>query len=388
MYSLIRFPNKRTLFLGVVDFMVIPVLMLSFIKNAWLGFVLNVATVLCFTGLHEVAREVESPFQNVPNDVPLNNFQAQFNEGLMVMFYGYHPDAYWDVDETMKEIMNEFGSTADGGGGSVGANNQCNDRGNANTNSNSKSGNAMEATSQTKTSDKRPIAKPTLTAFNPTPPTTMTSLALADESEPTTNSLGTKPTVSSSSSSSEERHLLGKKKKLTKIRVDDQHVDEEDEMPGIEAYMASLSQSESFPSTCSSPPPPSTTTLRRNEAFTDFAPAAVAIVDEEREEYDNLCGISRTLSADQMDLLQAKERQQQLVEAQQLQQQQQQERHQKERSSLTFDSAAAKPPQVSFLIPNMEGEDSSVVYVNDDDRDIDNCSINTYENDENEQYIL
>jgi hypothetical protein len=33
--------------------------------------------------------------QNVPNDVPLNNFQAQFNEGLMVMFYGYHPDAFW-----------------------------------------------------------------------------------------------------------------------------------------------------------------------------------------------------------------------------------------------------------------------------------------------------
>ena len=54
-------------------------------------------SVLCFTGLHEVAREIESPFQNVPNDVPLNNYQAQFNEGLMVMFYGYHPDAYWNT---------------------------------------------------------------------------------------------------------------------------------------------------------------------------------------------------------------------------------------------------------------------------------------------------
>ena len=86
--------------------MVIPVLMLSFVNDVWLGFVLNISTVLCFTGLHEVAREIESPYQNVPNDVPLNNFQAQFNEGLMVMFFAYHPDAYWDVEETLDEIRN------------------------------------------------------------------------------------------------------------------------------------------------------------------------------------------------------------------------------------------------------------------------------------------
>ena len=39
---------------------------------------------------------MENPFVNVPNDIPLNNFQAQFNEGLMTMFYGYHPDAYYN----------------------------------------------------------------------------------------------------------------------------------------------------------------------------------------------------------------------------------------------------------------------------------------------------
>jgi hypothetical protein len=50
-----------------------------------------------------------------------------------------------------------------------------------------------------------------------------------------------------------------------------------------------------------------------------FAPA-VATVDKEREEYDSLCGIAGTLSADQLDSVKAKERQQQLVEAQQLQQ--------------------------------------------------------------------
>jgi hypothetical protein len=71
--------------------------MLSFVSNHSFGFVLNLITVMCFAGLHEVARELESPFQNVPNDVPLNNFQGQYNEALMTMFFGFHPDAYWHV---------------------------------------------------------------------------------------------------------------------------------------------------------------------------------------------------------------------------------------------------------------------------------------------------
>jgi predicted membrane chloride channel (bestrophin family) len=72
-----------TLFvLVIVGFM--PVLMLTYLNNEVFGFVLNLLTVMCFAGLHEVARELESPFQNVPNDVPLNNFQAQYNEGIMV----------------------------------------------------------------------------------------------------------------------------------------------------------------------------------------------------------------------------------------------------------------------------------------------------------------
>mmetsp|Transcript_8057 Transcript_8057/g.20131 ORF Transcript_8057/g.20131 Transcript_8057/m.20131 type:complete len:145 (-) Transcript_8057:5386-5820(-) len=74
-----------------------PLLMITYINNEYLGFFINMVTVMCFTGLHEVARELENPFQNVPNDIPLNNFQAQFNEGLMQMFTGYHPDAFWEV---------------------------------------------------------------------------------------------------------------------------------------------------------------------------------------------------------------------------------------------------------------------------------------------------
>ncbi len=96
------FPHAQitTLYLLVVDFFVTPLLMTTFVTDVTLGFFLNLFSVLCFTGLHEVAREIENPFQNVPNDVPLNNYQAQFNEGLMVMFYGYHPDAYWNIKQS------------------------------------------------------------------------------------------------------------------------------------------------------------------------------------------------------------------------------------------------------------------------------------------------
>jgi len=112
------FPHAQitTLYLLVVDFFVTPLLMTTFVTDVTLGFFLNLFSVLCFTGLHEVAREIENPFQNVPNDVPLNNYQAQFNEGLMVMFYGYHPDAYWnikqseDFNDNSPATQNEFKS--------------------------------------------------------------------------------------------------------------------------------------------------------------------------------------------------------------------------------------------------------------------------------------
>jgi len=77
--------------------------MLSYVTNEPFGFVLNMLVVMSFSGLHEVARELENPFQNVPNDVPLNNFQAQFNESLLQMFAGYHPDAYWEVVEKKED---------------------------------------------------------------------------------------------------------------------------------------------------------------------------------------------------------------------------------------------------------------------------------------------
>ncbi len=42
---------------------------------------------------------------NAPNDIPLNNFQAQFNESLITMFFGCHPDAYWELHEQEEEAL-------------------------------------------------------------------------------------------------------------------------------------------------------------------------------------------------------------------------------------------------------------------------------------------
>ena len=94
------FPHAQiTSLFVVVVVALMPILMLEYVNNDYFGFFLNLLTVSCFTGVHEVARELEKPFQNVPNDAPLNNMQAQYNESLMQMFAGYHPDAVsvWGV---------------------------------------------------------------------------------------------------------------------------------------------------------------------------------------------------------------------------------------------------------------------------------------------------
>lgn len=418
----------RTLFLGVVDFMVIPVLMLSFVNDAWLGFVLNVSTVLCFTGLHEVAREIESPFQNVPNDVPLNNFQAQFNEGLMVMFYGYHPDAYWDVDETRKEVHevnatmagnnnNNNNNATDGTGAAMNGGTTGSSTATRHNKRGSNGGAYLEEPPKAVTAKKK--KKPAAaTALNPTPPivivekepASMAPAAATAASMPKPSSyaerrgkLSTTTTTTSSKNNSN---------KVTKIRVEQQQQqgrgeqqqgqnnneyndEEDDKFPAIEAFLGSLSQSGSFAggsaSAAGSPlaavvvdTAPSSnhhhrhsrttsSSMQRHEAF-EVPPLDV---DEDREEYDNLGGNTRTLSADQLDLQQAKERQQQLIEAQQQQHQQQlqlQQEEQEEALAKRFSTPAhyrtSSSQQVSFRIPDWggggggfgQGEDSSLIF--------------------------
>lgn len=46
-----------------------------------------------------MALELEEPFIRYPNDLPLNNYQAQFNEALISSLYaGFHPDSWGDTN--------------------------------------------------------------------------------------------------------------------------------------------------------------------------------------------------------------------------------------------------------------------------------------------------
>lgn len=106
------FPHSQIVSLFVlVTVIYIPVLMLTYVTDIYFGAALNLLTVMCFSGLHEVARELENPFQNVPNDIPANNFQAQFNEALLTMYMGYHPDAFWDVAPASVDVSSNLAST-------------------------------------------------------------------------------------------------------------------------------------------------------------------------------------------------------------------------------------------------------------------------------------
>ncbi len=71
--------------------------MLTFVPDPIVAAILNFLTAGVFVGLWHVSNELEDPFRNVPNDLPLNRFQAEFNEALVVMFAGYHPESWWDI---------------------------------------------------------------------------------------------------------------------------------------------------------------------------------------------------------------------------------------------------------------------------------------------------
>jgi predicted membrane chloride channel (bestrophin family) len=86
-------------FFSLAIIFIFPLLYYSFVTKVWLACFINFLTVLCFLGLHEVARELENPYINVPNELPLCTFQAYFNEALGTMFSGYHPDSWFTIEE-------------------------------------------------------------------------------------------------------------------------------------------------------------------------------------------------------------------------------------------------------------------------------------------------
>ena len=94
------FPHAQlSVFFVVVILFAVPLLMVEYTGALWLGSLLSFLTVTCLAGLHEVARELENPFRNVPNDIPVCALQAMFNEALITMFAGYHPDSFWDPND-------------------------------------------------------------------------------------------------------------------------------------------------------------------------------------------------------------------------------------------------------------------------------------------------
>lgn len=107
MYTPFPFPHAQlSAFFVLMMVIAIPFLMNQYANEVWLGATLSFLTVTCLAGLHEVARELENPFRNAPNDVPLCTLLAFYNEALITTYAGFHPDAYWDQADVLKKRNN------------------------------------------------------------------------------------------------------------------------------------------------------------------------------------------------------------------------------------------------------------------------------------------
>ncbi|KAL7554404.1 hypothetical protein ACHAWF_017871 [Thalassiosira exigua] len=99
MYIPFPFPHAQvTTFFAIAMVLAVPFVLDSYTNDPWAGGVITFMAVTCLVGLHEVARELENPFRNVPNEIPLCTLQAMYNEALLTMFSGYNPDSFWDAE--------------------------------------------------------------------------------------------------------------------------------------------------------------------------------------------------------------------------------------------------------------------------------------------------
>jgi len=100
MFMPFPFPHAQISAAFIIAIMVIvPILSQEYVNSTILGGVITFLSVTCLAGLHEVARELENPFDNVPNEIPLTVLQAMFNDALITVFAGFHPDHYWNADD-------------------------------------------------------------------------------------------------------------------------------------------------------------------------------------------------------------------------------------------------------------------------------------------------
>ena len=84
--------RQLSAFFIVIIVFAVPFMLEQYAGNKWVGALLTFLTVVCLAGMHEVARELENPFENMPNDLPLCTLLAMYNEALITMYLGYHPD--------------------------------------------------------------------------------------------------------------------------------------------------------------------------------------------------------------------------------------------------------------------------------------------------------
>jgi hypothetical protein len=91
------FPHAQlAVFFMLVSIPCIAMLAEQHATPLWLASALAFLITSCLTGMHEVARELENPFREIPNELPLVTMQAQFNEALITMYSGFHPDFFWE----------------------------------------------------------------------------------------------------------------------------------------------------------------------------------------------------------------------------------------------------------------------------------------------------
>jgi len=106
MYIPFPFPHAQISALSILIIVVfVPFLMDQYTSVTWVGVSLTFFTVLCLSGLHEVARELENPFRNVPNDIPLCTLLAMYSEALISVCSGYHPDHYFDTNNHFNNTL-------------------------------------------------------------------------------------------------------------------------------------------------------------------------------------------------------------------------------------------------------------------------------------------
>jgi len=111
MFNPFPFPHAQlsSVFVNVMIF-VVPLLMWQWIEDIYLSVPFTFLSVMILTSIDEVARELENPFRNIPNELPLVTYQAEFNEAIITMYSGFHPDAFWEEPHS-KNVKQHHPST-------------------------------------------------------------------------------------------------------------------------------------------------------------------------------------------------------------------------------------------------------------------------------------